>query len=249
MELKERLRRRRLARRPNKALHADGSLVNACNKYGIYALPGDILHRPAARSVSRGLVHEPDTIEFIRNRCAAGDVIHAGTFFGDFLPGIAAALAPGALVWAFEPNPSNFALAEKTLGLNRLQNVRLRHAALSDSEGRLSLVARNPAGGSLGGASYIVGSASNLADRVVEVPSLRLDDAVPADRPVSIVQLDVEGHEKPALRGARGLVERWRPILILERFEDGDFLDGLFPALRYRPAGRLHGNIVYSAGL
>jgi FkbM family methyltransferase len=248
MERKGRLRRWRLAKR-DRALPAAGSLVNACNEYGIYALPGDVLHRPAARSVSRGRVHEPDTIAFIRNRCGTGDVIHAGTFFGDFLPGIAAALAPGALLWAFEPNPSNFALAEKTLRLNRLDNVRLRNAALSDAEGRLTLVARDPAGGSLGGASHVVGDAGGLADRVVEVPALRVDDAVPADRPVSILQLDVEGHEKPALRGARALVERCRPILILERFDEADFLDRLFPALGYRPVGRLHGNVVYGAGL
>jgi FkbM family methyltransferase len=239
----------RPARPRSEGLYSDGLETSACNQYGIYALRQDILHRPVARYIAEGRVYEPDTIAFIRNRCGTGDVVHAGTFFGDFLPGIAAALTPGALLWAFEPNPSNFALAERTAALNRLQNVRLHNAALSDAEGRLTLVVRNPAGGSVGGGSYVADDAAALAGQTVEVPSRRIDDMVPADRPVSIVQLDVEGHEKPALQGARGLVERWRPILILERFEDRDFLDRLFPALGYRPAGRLHGNVVYSAEL
>ena len=54
---------------------------------------------------------------------------------------------------------------------------------------------------------------------------------MPADRPVSIVQLDVEGHEKPALKGARVLVVRWRTILIRSGFEEIDVLDRMFPSL------------------
>lgn len=227
---------------------ANGHLVNVCNQYGIYALHSDILHRPAARLVFEGRVYEPATIEFIRHRCGRGDVVHAGTFFGDFLPGIASALAPEALIWAFEPNPANFALAEETVRLNRLETVRLHNAALSDAEGRRLLAARNSAGGSLGGGSHLVdGEATE--DQTEEVLALRIDDVVPADRPVSVLQLDVEGHEVPALRGARGTIERCRPILILERFEDATALEALFPGLGYRPVGRLHGNVVYAAGV
>jgi FkbM family methyltransferase len=226
---------------------ANGPWVNACNRYGVYALRRDILHRPAARLVLEGQVYEPGTIEFIRNRCGRGDVVHAGTFFGDFLPGIAAALAPGALIWAFEPNPANFALAGETARLNRLENVLLHNAALSDAGGPRVLVARNPSGGSLGGGSHLVEGASAAADQTEEVDALRIDDVVPADRPVSIVQLDVEGHEVPALRGARHTIARCRPILILERLEDPEALAALFPGLGYRPVGRLHGNVVYCA--
>lgn len=228
----------------------NGAVLNVCNRYGIYAVSPAILHRPAARLVAEGQVYEPATIEFIRNRCGDGDVVHAGTFFGDFLPGIAARLGPGALVWAFEPNPSNFALAGETVRLNRLDNVRLQNAALSGTAGQRVMVTRNPAGGSLGGGSYLVeGTEGDVAEVVPgqtdEVAAVRIDDVVPADRRVSIVQLDVEGHEVPALEGARATIERCRPILILERFEDGARLAALFPGLGYRPVGRLHGNVVF----
>ncbi|WP_390915361.1 hypothetical protein [Pseudosulfitobacter sp. SM2401] len=37
---------------------------------------------------------------------------------------------------------------------------------------------------------------------------MRLDDIVPMDRKVSILQLDVEGHERAALLGARGIIDK-----------------------------------------
>jgi hypothetical protein len=70
-------------------------------------------------------------------------------------------------------------------------------------------------------------------------------EAVPGDRPVSIVQLDVEGHEKPVLQGAQGLIERRRPILILEGSRRGPFSTGCFRRSTTAPMGRLHGNVVH----
>lgn len=226
----------------------EGRAITAANRYGLYALSGDILHRPAAKKVAEGDVYEPDTIEFIRNRCGTGDVVHAGTFFGDFLPGLSAGLAPGALLWAFEPNPESHALAAATVALNRLPNVRLANAALTEAAARLPMRVRTADGTTLGGASRLVrGTAANAAE-TVEVAGVPVDEAVPADRAVAILQLDVEGHEKPALRGARATIARCRPLLILEYFEDHDFVARIAPGLGYRPVGRLHSNTVFAPG-
>ena len=53
-------------------------------------------------------VWEPDTLDLARGVDPAGDVVHAGTFFGDFIPALARSRAPGALVWAFEPNRESY---------------------------------------------------------------------------------------------------------------------------------------------
>jgi hypothetical protein len=50
---------------------------------------------------------------------------------------------------------------------------------------------------------------------------VRLDDAVPADRPTSLVHLDVERHEAAALAGGRKLLRRWRPLVVLETTPPG----------------------------
>lgn len=75
------------------------------NAFGRYCVPKSSQHRPASQEVLRGRVWERETIEFMRRHALDRDVVHAGMFFGDFLPGLAPALAPGRKIFAFEPNP------------------------------------------------------------------------------------------------------------------------------------------------
>ena len=74
------------------------------NDFGSYCVPKSSQHRPAPQKVLRGQVWENDTIEFMRNHAYNRDIIHAGMFFGDFLPGLASALAPGRMIYnAMQP--------------------------------------------------------------------------------------------------------------------------------------------------
>lgn len=212
------------------------------NEFGVYSLPDGVSDRPAAKAVLSGGVYEPETIAFMRENCKTGDVIHAGTFFGDFIPALSKALAPRAKLWAFEPNPGNFAAAEKTVSMNALGNVELTNAALSDTEGELLFRTRNRKGKPLGGLSRHV---DKPGEGVEPVQALMLDFHVPRERDVSILQLDVEGHEKQALRGAFHLIRRCRPILILEYFKHARWLNRVFPALGYKDFGKLHSNRIF----
>lgn len=219
---------------------------HARNQYGVYHLPAGVRHRPAARALMAGEVYEPETISFMRAHAGDGDIIHAGAFFGDFLPALSSALAETCKVWAFEPNPQSFAAAEKTVALNRLGNVELANAALSDRADHLLLRTHKTTGRALGGASHVV---PEDGDGVRPVPSMMLDFSVPLERRVTILQLDVEGHEKQALRGAFHIINAWRPILILEYFTSERWLQRTFRGLRYRQVGKLHSNFVYSTKL
>lgn len=225
-----------------------GGTILASNRYGSYAIPGESLHRPAARVVAGGGVYEPDTIAFIRNRCGPGDVVHAGTFFGDFLPGLMGALRPDAMLWAFEPNPESFEHARRTGAINGLRNLRLENAALSDREGQATLQVRDASGRALGGSSRLLAPGRGAAgEGAISVRSLTIDGAIPADRSVTVIHLDLEGHEKPALLGARRTILANRPILVLEDFDDAAWLREHFPEAGYVPAGFLHRNAVYIA--
>jgi len=213
------------------------------NEYGQYCLPDGVDGRPAAKAVISGQVFEPDTIAFMRKHAGDGDIIHAGTFFGDFLPGLSGGMAEGAKIWAFEPNPGNFKAAEQTIKLNDLQNVELRNAALSNQDGELLFRTHRTNGKALGGLSRI---ATEQGPGVQSVQALMLDYVVPIDRKVSILQLDVEGHEKPAMRGAYHIIHKWKPILILEYFGKVQWLNRNFRSLGYKPIGKLHSNYVYA---
>src|SRR5882672_2138462 len=93
------------------------------NKYGGYCVPSSSVHRPAAQKILSGDVWEPDTIEFMVNHVGDGDIVHAGAYFGDFIPALSQACKPSAKLWTFEPNPENYRCALITIEINGLRNV------------------------------------------------------------------------------------------------------------------------------
>lgn len=208
------------------------SAVIAYNEHGGYCVPRSSLHRPACRAILRGEVYEPGTLDYMC-RHARGDIVHAGTFFGDFLPALSRAVGEGT-IWAFEPVRESFRCAEITAGLNGLQNVRLANSALGAGEDDLLFATVDATGKPLGGGSHVAAEGN---ERVAQIP---LDRVVPADRHIAILQLDVEGYEAEALSGASELLRRNRPLVILETPPAG-FAD----AFGYELECRLHGNSVF----
>ena len=223
----------------------DVERVYSSNRYGLYAIPAGTLHRPAARLVSEGNVYEPDTIDFMRNNHRGMDIVHAGAFFGDFIPGLASGVSAGSLIWSFEPTPENYTCAAETVRLNRLENVILTNAALSREPGELSMRVKRDDGISAGGTSHIVDEAAD-GDRIVRVPAVRIDDVIPETRGVGILQLDLEGHELAALRGAARTIAKWRPILIIENQFESEWLRSV-TNIEYRYVGRLHENGIFAS--
>lgn len=209
------------------------------NQYGRYSVPLELEHRPAVRLVKAGKVYEPKTIAFMRTQARRGDIIHAGTFFGDFIPALSDALFKGARLWAFEPNPASFAHAQRTIALNEITNVTLTRAALSEKPGTLHF-RTHAKGAPLGGHAHLT---DGPGAGVIDVPAMALDTAVPSNRRISILQLDVEGHEVEALLGARRIIETWKPILILEDFNRLAWLRDAFD-VTYDRVSQVHGNRV-----
>lgn len=222
----------------------------ATNQYGQYCVPDSSSHRPAAQTVLSGSVYEPDTIEFLVSNCGNGSVVHAGTYFGDFLPALSRALAPQATLWAFEPNLENFGCASKTIEINHIENVILTHAGLGSATGRMSIQTIDENGVFLGGSSHIVTTVSDSTSYTERVDIVRMDDIVDPDQDISIIQLDVEGYEKEALMGGMKTVKRCLPILILEILPGSMLLNDIWFAdnilsLGYERIKEVHGNSVF----
>jgi len=217
------------------------------NVYGAYCVPLSSKHRPAATLILKGEVYEPRTVEFLRANCGAGDIVHAGTYFGDFLPALSRACL--GMVWAFEPNLENYRCARITALLNDLSNVELRRAGLGAANGALPLVTVDADGLARGGSSTFMNGGSSQPGQMEIVPVVSIDEAVPEDRQVSIIQLDVEGFEQPALAGALKTIARCRPVIVVEVLADSDILPTEWFArnildLGYRITGTIHGNAV-----
>lgn len=219
----------------------------AYNQYGGYCVPLNARYRPVAQKILSGSVYEAETLEFLTSHCGEGDIVHAGTFFGDFLPALSRSLAPERKVWAFEPNPENYLCASITCQVNRLNNVELRNAGLGERRGFARMMVSDTDGGPLGGISRIVDEGSQGKGlRDVEIVSI--DEMVPSDRPVSIIQLDVEYYETRALTGALMTIQRCSPILVLENLPDEDWLSKNILQLGYRVWGKVIYNTVLMKG-
>ncbi|KNG93626.1 FkbM family methyltransferase [Pseudaestuariivita atlantica] len=220
------------------------------NEHGFYCVPESFRGREVPRLLRRGEVYEPATLRFLSRHVGSGDIVTGGAFVGDFFPALARAMAPGARIRSFEPAPDTFAAALHTIALNGLDNVELSQVAVGAEDAVLPLqVARPGASEPLAAGARIVAEAGK--GQTIDVPVVTIDSLVPADRTVSLLHLDVEGHEIPALQGAVELIARDAPILVLEtgkrkrRIEYLDFLGEAVPQHRYIHTSQIEENGIF----
>jgi FkbM family methyltransferase len=145
-----------------------------------------------------------------------GDYIDIGTNIGVVAASMAEHLAPSGQVFAFEPSPETMRLAASTIALNEAQNVTLFNAAVSDADGSLVFHA-TPGNSAIASARrHSFGLLNEWQE--VTVPTIRLD-TLHADGElddVSLVKIDVEGHELSVLRGALEFIAAVRPTVVYE---------------------------------
>jgi FkbM family methyltransferase len=216
----------------------------AYNEHGGYCVPLSSRHRRAAQMVLSGRVYEVETIRFLASHCGEGDVIHAGTYFGDFLPALCRA-CPAQKLWAFEPNFENYQCALVTVLINGLQNVELLNTALGEQQGFRAMLVADSDGRALGGASRILAQGSeNIPGRTEMVPISTIDEVVPSNRKVSIMHLDVEGYERQVLAGAVKTIQRCLPIIVLETLPEEEWLHDSILCFGYHVSQKVDANTV-----
>jgi len=136
---------------------------------------------------------------------------------------------PGVRAVAFEPGTLARERAEANIALNRVGGaVTLVPRAVSERDGAARLSADRWATNALVDGTY--------AGEAEEVETVSLDSYVTAAgvEQVSLVKVDVEGHEPAVLAGAGALLARDRPALILE-LNDIDALRDFAAAHGYTP--------------
>ena len=142
-------------------------------------------------------------------------VLDLGANLGWVAAGFALIVDHGTVV-AVEASPTTFAHLEHNMRAAGLQNVTLINAAASDTAGTLEFFDNEW----FSAGSFV--KESTLAAEVhvgaVKVPAVTVDELVAQlslDR-VDFIKIDIEGHELPALRGARDTLERFRPSAMIE---------------------------------
>ena len=118
-------------------------------------------------------------------------------------------------VYAFEPLPRNQSYLRKNLELNGIRNTTMVPAAVSDRNGELHF---DP------GPGFMAGHISESAEGI-RVSAVSLDHWAETEqaRPPDLMKIDVEGAEHAVLLGARQLILRDHPAILIDTH---DFLGG-----------------------
>jgi FkbM family methyltransferase len=123
-----------------------------------------------------------------------------------------------SLVVAVEANPDTAKTLWRHIAMNGIGNVQVAPVAAWDQATVLKL--DDPSGQIEGGSMRVVDEGSGIGDGYV--PANRLDDEVRVVNPIrdagrlDVVKLDVEGADLHALRGMKGLLDEFRPVLFIE---------------------------------
>lgn len=218
----------------------------AHNHFGKYCIPLIFKGRGEAKALIEGGVWELETLEFLRQHVGDGDVVHAGTFFGDMLPGLSSACCEKGKVWAFEPNEIGYLASRMTLDINHISNVVLSNEALGEREGAENMLVRNTNGHNLGGRCRIESDMNHPAQLTDQVRVTALDQVIPSHRRVSMIHLDVEDYEHQALKGALALIRRDRPLIVLETVPKQPWFEQVsLKELGYRVLRKVDGNTAF----
>jgi FkbM family methyltransferase len=177
--------------------------------------------------------YEPHLAELFGHLIRPGDrCVDVGANVGVHAVRLARLTGQDGEVIAIEPDPDVVRRTQRNITLNGLANVRVISAAASDLSGEMRLYRPGP--GDTNRARASLHHHPYLTGVTTTVPVVTVDD-VCAGAPVSLIKIDVEGHEAAVLRGAAGTIARHTPSLVFEYAPElGDVVQSPFGWLAER---------------
>jgi FkbM family methyltransferase len=158
--------------------------------------------------------YERGTTGLVTEQVRRGDIVlDVGAHIGYFSLVFARLVGTDGKVFAFEPNPENYALLEKNIATNGYRNIVPVRRAVLDTTGKVKLHL-NPANS---GSHSVFASGENSA--AIDVESVRLDDYFrDYQGHIDFVKIDVEGAESAVVKGMALLLDKNAKIRLLIEF-------------------------------
>ncbi len=141
---------------------------------------------------------------------ADSNTIDVGAHVGEVLEKMIFS-APNGKHFAFEPLPHLYTLLNEKYG----NSATIYPFALSDRNDKadFNYVVSNPFYSGLREQVY----PGEETIEVINVDIRKLDDIIQPELPIDLIKIDVEGAEYLALKGAKRILERWKPVIIYEQ--------------------------------
>jgi FkbM family methyltransferase len=156
---------------------------------------------------------EWDEIAFLQTQISDGDYfIDVGANIGLWTLTAASCAGQQGHVYSFEPNPETFAKLCGNICRNKMdKSTTLMNKAVSSRQGQLRFKCE-----SAHNISHVVEASEPDAILVESADLDSLLQIVPPGKKISGIKMDTEGHEYDVLLGARKLIERDSPWMIIE---------------------------------
>ena len=119
-------------------------------------------------------------------------------------------------VIAFEPNDTVHPILQANININKITNALVQKVGLSDNDANLAFVENND--GNIGSATFSESMALDILNNKT-LPVKNGDDLIAKHFPehkISLIKMDIEGHELRALKGLRFTLEKHSPIVLFE---------------------------------
>jgi FkbM family methyltransferase len=167
---------------------------------------------------------EKDFLYFLELIPPGGTVLDIGANIG-IMTVYLATKVKDASVFAFEPIPHNVKVLEKVISHYKLKNVTVCNYALGNEDGEIEMVMPVISSVKMQGLSHVVHNTikeNNEGERF-KIPLKKIDsisEIMNSPKPVTAIKMDVENFEYFVLDGAKELLNKYKPIIYCELWDN-----------------------------
>lgn len=149
-----------------------------------------------------------------------GDVLDIGANIGIMTYHLSKTL-PNSRVIAVEPMPQNFEVLQKIVSKQHLTNVELKQLAVGEEQGKVTMILPDNNGVKMQGLSHVKHETINEWNDGDEFEvNMVTIDSITADHKIQGIKMDVENFEYFALKGAAQMIQRDKPVIYTELWDN-----------------------------
>ena len=156
-------------------------------------------------------IHEKTTTKLVMNEIKNGDIVlDIGAHIGYYTLIFAKLVGKDGKVYAFEPEPNNFALLKKNIAINGYENVVLINKAVSNKTGKTNLFLAEEHSGD----HRIYESDVIKGRKSLEIETIKLDDYFQDfEKNIDFIKMDIQGAEPLALEGINNSLKKCNKLI------------------------------------